>query len=99
MTWVLDASMGIRDGLACFCPIEGDFPDGEYSIVVGMNFISDRPPRGERCVAVVHEDGNEAAARFVEENRAFLDAMSKPVEEEHVWADRLEALDTKGGTR
>ena len=49
MNWtecVIDASMGARDGLFTFCPIEGDV-NGEFSVVTGMNFIGS-PPINER---------------------------------------------------
>ena len=61
--WVLDATIGCRDGLFCFCPIEGDI-SGDYNIIVGMNVISDKPPG--RLVAIVHADGQEAVEAFCE---------------------------------
>lgn len=73
--WVLDASMSY-DGLFCFCPVEGDIrdPSGDFSIVFGMNFLGDKPPRG-RVVAMIHSDGQEAADAFYEANKEAVDAL------------------------
>jgi hypothetical protein len=67
--WVIDATMGYP---LCFCPVEGDFPDGNYSIVVGMNLIGS-PPKG-KVVAMIHEGGQEAADVFYAEHKDEIDA-------------------------
>ena len=70
--WVLDATMGCRDGTFCFCPVEGDVAGDDWQLVTGMNFISDCPPG--KVVAVVHEDGQEAVDEFCEE---YAEAIGK----------------------
>ena len=72
---VLDASMGARDGLFTFCPIEGDVR-GDFRVVTGMNFVSSRPPDRLSLVAIVHPDGQAAVERFCDEHREALEAMS-----------------------
>ena len=52
--WLLDATLGVRDGLACFVPYESDTNE----IVVGMNMLSSRAPG--RLVGVIHADGQAA---------------------------------------
>lgn len=72
--WVIDATMGIHDGMFCFCPIEFG-ANGEVSaIVTGMNFIGGEPPRG-KCIGVIHEDGQDAVDAFCAEHRAEVDAF------------------------
>lgn len=72
--WVIDATMGCMDGLFTFCPIEGDI-DSEYSVVTGMNYVSDVPPKWGKVVAIVHTDGQEAVEKFCEENAIKLEAL------------------------
>lgn len=67
--WVIDATMGCP---FCFCPIEGDI-DGEFSVVIGMNVLG-APPSG-KIVAVVHEDGQEAADAFYEEHKEEIEKL------------------------
>lgn len=65
--WVLDASMSYG-GNRCFCPVEVD-DDGEVTnIIIGMNFVSDKPPHDGICIGVYHPDGQEAVERWREEN-------------------------------
>ena len=66
--WVIDATMGYP---LCFCPLDGDL-DGEFQIVTGMNLIG-IPPKG-KVVALVHEDGQEAADAFYQEHKDEIDA-------------------------
>lgn len=68
---VLDASMGIRDGLFCFCPIEGDIT-GDFTVITGLNYLSSRIPETYKLVAIIHEDGQEAVERFIEENKEAI---------------------------
>lgn len=68
--WVIDGSMGYP---LCCIPVEGDFPDGEYSLVVGMNFVG-VPPRG-RVVALIHEGGQDAADAFYADHKDEIDAL------------------------
>ena len=75
-TWVIDASMGYRDGMFTFCPIEGDLM-GEHSIVIGMNVISDTLPTDRDVVAIVHEDGQKAVEEFCCQYESELDALAK----------------------
>jgi hypothetical protein len=77
--WIIDATMGVRDGMFCLVPVRRG-PDGEIEeIVTGMNFLSCFPPNDGRVVGVFHEDGQEAANHFVEENReALTPFMRKP---------------------
>jgi len=60
--YVLDATMGCRDGNFCFCPVEGDI-HSEFSTVTGMNFIG-KPPG--KLVAIIHES-QEAVEKFCED--------------------------------
>jgi hypothetical protein len=45
MNWLIDKKNCLNKHMKCFCPI-GD--DG--SIIIGMNYLSDEPPRGEKCI-------------------------------------------------
>ena len=58
--WVLDATMGIRDGNACFVPIDSD-----GGVVFGMNMIGHCPGK---LVGVIHCDGQEAVEKWIAEN-------------------------------
>jgi hypothetical protein len=69
LAWVLDATMGWPP---CFCPIDGD-PNGEFTVMIGMNLIADKPPG--KLVAIIHEDGQAAADAFYEQHRAEIDEM------------------------
>ncbi len=69
--WVLDATI-VEGGLFCFCPVEGDIT-GDYSIVFGMNVLSDKPPG--KLVAVIHKDGQEAVEAFCEKYVGKLDFL------------------------
>ncbi len=62
--WVLDATI-VEGGLFCFCPVEGDIA-GDYSIVFGMNVLSDKPPG--KLVAIIHKDGQDAVEAFCKEH-------------------------------
>ena len=73
--YVLDASMGLRDGLACFCPVELDADGNIASVIVGMNYLSDAPPAGGKLIAIVHDEGQDAVEAFCSANSAFLDAL------------------------
>lgn len=64
--WVIDASMGCKDGMFCFCPIEGDL-DGEFAVVTGINMLSATCPKDRDVVAVVHPDGQAAAESFCDQ--------------------------------
>lgn len=81
--WVLDATMGGPP--FCFCPIDGDL-DGEFSIVTGMNSLG-APLGNGKLVAVVHEDGQEAADEFYEQHKAEID---------EILAESRKAADTIG---
>ncbi len=61
--WVVDASFGCQDGAFCFIPVEGHETDNPQ-FVVGMNYISSKPPDGARLVGIVHPDGDEAVEQF-----------------------------------
>ena len=71
---VIDASMRVRDEAFCFCPIEGDI-DGEFSVVTGFNYLGKLPPEYLSFVAVIHEDGPEAAERFCIKYKEALDRI------------------------
>ena len=62
--WVLDATMGVKDGMACFVPIEND-----GSLVLGMNMIGSCPGM---LVGAVHLDGQEAVERWIAENPDWI---------------------------
>lgn len=76
--YVIDATMGVRDGMFAFCPIEGDM-SGDFTVVTGYTFMGDDPPEGAVVVAVVHEDGQEAVERFFEENADELEALKNRI--------------------
>jgi hypothetical protein len=73
---VIDASMGCKDGVFCFCPIEGDIT-GEFTIVTGMNYISKAPHGSMRLVGIVHPDGNEAVERFCQHYEPELESLKE----------------------
>ncbi len=75
--WVLDATT-VRDGLFCFCPVEGDIT-GDYSIVFGMNVLSDKPPG--ILVAIIHADGQEAVEAFCEK---YAEEIVFPISQEEL---------------
>jgi hypothetical protein len=77
---VLDASMGCRDGMFIFCPIEGNI-DGEFTVVTGMNFGSAEPPKGMKMVAIVHPDGQAAVEAFCELYKDALEALKNRIVE------------------
>lgn len=68
---VIDASMGVRDGMLCFCPIERN-SDGEItSVVTGLTFLG-TPGRDWKVVAVVHEGGQGAVEEFCEQHKELI---------------------------
>ncbi len=60
--WIIDASMSPPDRPLCFCPLEDD------AVIIGINFISDKPPNEEMCVGAWHPDGQEVAEQWAAEN-------------------------------
>lgn len=78
--YVIDATMGCRNGMFVFCPIEGDL-EGDYEIVTGLNILSDEPPIGGEVVAIVHEDGQEAVEEFCDEYVDELERLTDKLEE------------------
>jgi len=73
--YVLDCSFDTGDGMWCFCPIEMDADGNVTSIITGLNFLSDSPPKGGHFVGVVHQDGQEACDEWCEKNRAVVDRL------------------------
>lgn len=69
--WMIDASMS-RDGMLCFCPVELDEAGEVTNFVVGMNFISDKPPQGGECIGIFHPDGQQAADEWYDANKDSL---------------------------
>ena len=45
--WMIDASMSDTRRGRCLCPVELDKRGEVENIVIGMNYIGDKPPRGE----------------------------------------------------
>lgn len=76
--WVIDASMSTPDGLFCFCPVELDEAGEIVSVITGMNYLSDKPPRDESLIAVIHPDGQEAAEAFCEYHKDALARLKPP---------------------
>lgn len=73
--YIIDATINTgQPGLFCFCPIEGDIT-GDFKIITGLNILSSSVPRNGKLVAIVHEDGQEAVERFIEEHKKFLDKL------------------------
>ena len=69
--YVIDATMGARDGLLCFCPVELGEDGSIVSIITGMNFLGSMPVGG-RLIAIVHEDGQDAVEAFCERHADLL---------------------------
>ena len=75
--YVIDATISEpSNGLFCFCPIEGDI-HGDFSIIIGLNFLSDRPPKGSKLVAIVHADGQKAVEEFCNKYKKELNNLEK----------------------
>lgn len=73
--YVIDATMGVRNGLLCFCPVERG-PDGEIdNVVTGMSYLSDGPPHDGKLIAVIHKDGRPAVEEWCEQNKGLLDNL------------------------
>lgn len=70
---VIDASMSY-DGFLCFCPIEGDL-DGEYSIITGMNYLTNELRPHWKLVAIIHPDGRRAVEEWCAANKDLLDGL------------------------
>jgi len=86
---VIDASMGVRGGMLCFCPVERN-SDGEItSVIVGANFLG-APPVGSKVVAVVHEGGQEAVEEFCREHRELIAEFIQA-------GDDAQAIDARSG--
>jgi len=64
--FVIDASMGYRDGLFAFCPIEVN-DDGEFDVITGLTYLSSNVPDGAILYGIVHPDGQEAVESFCKE--------------------------------
>lgn len=63
--WVLDATLAGDDGPPYpFCPLEED------RVVVGMTFVSDKPPG--KLVGLYHADGDEALGVWLDWNRKHI---------------------------
>lgn len=73
--FVLDATMGLRGGMGCFCPVEMNDAGEITAIITGMNYISACPPNGGKLIAIVHEDGQDAVEHFCEVHAEFIAAM------------------------
>ena len=74
MTWtecVIDATMGARDGMFCFCPVERDEHGQITSVISGLNFLG-APPTDMRFIGVIHEDGQAAVEEFCAEHETAL---------------------------
>ena len=69
---VLDASMGCRDGLYCFCPVIYDDENQIASVVTGAMFLSNSLPERGRVVAVVHDGGQGAVDEFCMSNPEII---------------------------
>ena len=65
-SYVIDASMGCRNGLFCFCPVQMDDEGNATSIITGMNILGS-PPKGSDVIGVYHPEGDKAAKSFVDE--------------------------------
>jgi hypothetical protein len=76
---VIDATMGARDGMLCFCPVELDENDEITAIVTGMNFVGS-PPGDCKVIGVVHEGGQAAVDEFYEEHKALIEQFFAPRE-------------------
>ena len=76
--WVIDATLqSLHDdvmlpGTFTFIPVEGEFGTAEAKYVVGMMYVSDKPPHDGKVVGVFHEDGQEAVEQFCEQHKEHL---------------------------
>ncbi len=70
-TYVIDATMGARGGLLCFCPVKLGEDGSIVSIITGMNFLGSMPVGG-KLVAIVHEGGQDAVEAFCERHADLL---------------------------
>lgn len=74
--WVVDATMGCHKGLFTFCPVESLVGDG-VSIVIGMNFLGNRPPEGANLVGIFHANGQDALEQFCQDYAIELAALEE----------------------
>lgn len=84
MSWeecVLDATMGYRGGLFCFCPIQGDIGTGDFTVVTGMMFLSDMPHPSMKLVAIYHSDGQDEVEAFCEKYAKELQELEERLAE------------------
>lgn len=82
MAWdncVIDATMGARDGILVFCPVELDVGGEITAVISGAMFVGS-PPRGARVIGVVHEEGQEAVEEFYADHRRLIDEFFTPGE-------------------
>ena len=79
--WVVDAGMShdADDGIFCFCPL-GENGD----VIVGMNFLSDKPPPNVKLVGIVHEDGQDAVEAWCNQHGDALDTLYASVKGEGI---------------
>jgi hypothetical protein len=73
--WIVDATMGVRGGLFCMCPVETDGDGQITAVITGMNMLSPSPPPHGKLIAVVHEDGQEAVEAFCAEHHDALEQL------------------------
>lgn len=72
--YVIDATMGCRDGLFCLCPIEGNI-NADFAVIIGLNLLLRKKPEQMQVVAIVHSDGQGAVEEFFQKYQLELDAF------------------------
>lgn len=70
-TYALDVTNGIDNGHV-WVPIE-KFRDGRLMFLWGLSVVRHKPP-GE-VLHVIHREGNDAAYRFINENRDAIQGI------------------------
>ena len=72
--YVVDATMGCRNGLLIVNPVETNEMGEITSVIFGANYIGFIPDGG-RLVGVIHENGNDAAEVFASEYEDEIKAL------------------------
>lgn len=75
---VIDATMGFRDGMFVFCPIEFNLI-GEFSVISGLNYIGSTMPENHKLVGIVHEGGQSAVEQFCQQHEEELTKLKASI--------------------
>jgi hypothetical protein len=78
--YVIDATMGVRNGMFCFCPVELNNKGEITRVITGLTYLG-TVPKG-KIVAIVHEDGQGAVEAFCSQFEDELAELSKATKSE-----------------